>query len=95
MAFQGLFYGLDLATLTTLKTNLVNGLSAIAVAGQSYSISGRNFTRANMAELAQLIQEVQAAIDRLQGTRQTNLYPDFSRTPYGYGSAPNSTSPNE
>ncbi len=77
MAIQGLFYGLDLATLTQLKTDYVTCLSAIAVAGQSYSISGRTFTRANLAEVSQLVAEVQAAIERLNGTRVTQIYPRF------------------
>jgi bifunctional pyridoxal-dependent enzyme with beta-cystathionase and maltose regulon repressor activities len=77
MAIQGLFYGLDAATLATLKTNWLACVNAIAVAGQSYSISGRTFTRANLAEASQMLAEVQAAIDRLDGTRTTQIYPRF------------------
>lgn len=77
MAIQGLFYGLDAATLATLKTNYLACLNAIAVAGQSYSISGRSFTRADIAEVSQMLAEVQAATDRLNGTRTTQVYPRF------------------
>lgn len=83
MAIEGLFFGLDAATLATLKADYVTCLSAIAVAGQSYSISGRTFTRANLKEVAQLLAEVQAAIDRAAGTRVTAAYANFNRgTPY-------------
>lgn len=83
MAIEGIFFGLDAATLATLKTNYVACLNAIAVAGQSYSISGRTFTRANLKEVAQLVAEVQAAIDRAAGTRITHYYPNMSNSgPY-------------
>jgi len=77
MAIQGIFFGLDLASLTALKTNYLTCLNAIAVAGQSYSISGRTFTRANLAEVSQLLAETQTAIERLNGTRATQVYPRF------------------
>lgn len=77
MAIEGLFFGLDAATLATLKTNYLACLNAIAVAGQSYSISGRTFTRADLKEVSQLLAEAQAAIDRLNGTRVTQVYPNF------------------
>lgn len=83
MAIEGLFFGLDAATLATLKADYVTCLQAIAVAGQSYSISGRTFTRANLQEVSQLLAEVQAAIDRASGTRITHFYPNMSNSgPY-------------
>lgn len=83
MAIEGIFFGLDAATLSTLKTNYVACLNAIAVAGQSYSISGRTFTRANLKEVSQMLAEVQAAIDRAAGTRTTSFYPNMSdSSPY-------------
>jgi len=78
MAIEGKFFGLDASTLATLKTNYVACLQAIAVAGQSYSISGRTFTRANLNEVSQMLAEVQAAIDRAAGTRTTSFYPNFN-----------------
>lgn len=78
MAIEGIFFGLDAATLATLKTNYVACLQAIAVAGQSYSISGRTFTRANLKEVSQMLAEVQAAIDRAAGNRTTSFYPNFN-----------------
>ena len=82
MAIQGLFFGLDAATLTTLKSNYVACLTAIAVAGQSYSISGRTFTRANLSDVTKTLAEIQAALDRVGGTRSTQTYPNFSRGAY-------------
>lgn len=83
MAIEGIFFGLDSATLATLKTNYVACLNAIAVAGQSYSISGRTFTRANLKEVSAMLAEVQAAIDRAAGTRITHFYPNMSdSSPY-------------
>lgn len=78
MAIEGIFFGLDASTLATLKTNYVACLQAIAVAGQSYTISGRTFTRANLKEVAQMLAEVQAAIDRAAGNRTTQFYPNFN-----------------
>jgi hypothetical protein len=78
MAIEGIFFGLDAATLATLKTNYTACLQAIAVAGQSYSISGRSFTRANLKEVSQMLAEVQAAIDRAAGNRTTAYYPNFN-----------------
>lgn len=85
MAIQGLFYGLDAATLASLKTTYTECLTAIAVAGQSYSISGRVFTRPDLKEVADLLAEIVAAQDRANGassTRITQSYPNFSRGPY-------------
>lgn len=80
---KGLFFGLDATTLATLKTNWLECVNAIAVAGQSYSIAGRTFTRADLAEAAQMLAEVQAAIDRLNNTAVTQVYPNFSSgSPY-------------
>lgn len=78
MAIQGLFFNLDAATLATLKAEYTACLSAIAVAGQSYSISGRVFTRPDLKEVAQLLAEVVAAEGRVSGTRVTQTYPNFS-----------------
>ena len=71
---QGMFFGLDVATLTTLKTNYLNALTGISTAGQSYSISGRSFSRANIGEVTAIIREIQQAIDRANGVRITQVY---------------------
>jgi hypothetical protein len=69
MALSKSYFGLPLVTLQSLQTQFIACLEAIAVAGASYSIAGRSFTRANLGEVAQTIKELQAAIDNARGTR--------------------------
>lgn len=83
MAITGTFYGLDSATLATLKDAYVNAILAVATAGQSYSISGRAFTRADLAELNSTLAEIIAAQNYANGTGITQTYPRF-----GSGYAP-------
>lgn len=61
------FVGLPSATLTQLQTDYVACLTAIAVANQSYTINGRQFTRANLAEVRTTLGEINQAIRRLAG----------------------------
>jgi len=69
MALKKTFFGLHLATLQELLIDFTACLKAIAVAGASYSIAGRSFTRANLAEVSDTIKELQAAIDDSRGLR--------------------------
>ena len=55
---KGDFIGLPLATLTSLRDKYVTCLEAIAVAGSSYSIAGRSFSRANLGEVRDTIAEL-------------------------------------
>lgn len=77
MAIQGVFYGLDSATLATLKEAYTNAIVAVATAGQSYSISGRQFTRADLAELNQTLAEIIAAQNQANGTGINQTYARF------------------
>lgn len=77
MSVQGIFYGLDSATLATLKSAYTDAIVAVATAGQSYSISGRSFTRGDLAELNQTLAEIVAAQNRAAGTDTTQTYPRF------------------
>lgn len=77
MALNKTFFGLPLATLQELQTDFTACLKAIAVAGASYSIAGRSFTRANLAEVAQTIKELQAAIENAGSNRVTRYTPTF------------------
>jgi len=77
MALSKSYFGLPLATLTSLQTQFIACLEAIAVAGASYSIAGRSFTRANLGEVAQTIKELQAAIDGARGTRVKRVVAAF------------------
>jgi hypothetical protein len=69
MALSKSFFGLPLDTLQSLQAKYISCMEAIAVAGASYSIAGRSFTRANLGEVAQTIKELQAAIDNATGAR--------------------------
>jgi hypothetical protein len=77
MALSKSYFGLPLATLQSLQTQFIACLEAIAVAGASYSIAGRSFTRANLGEVAQTIKELQAAIDAARGTRVKRVVTAF------------------
>lgn len=77
MAIQGVFYGLDSATLDTLKTAYTNAIVAVATAGQSYSISGRAFTRADLKELNATLAEIIAAQNQANGTGINQTYARF------------------
>ena len=74
---RGTFVGLPLATLNSLQTKYIECLEAIAVAGVSYSISGRSFTRASMAEVKDTIEELTYAIKLANGTRTITTYAKF------------------
>lgn len=74
---RGDFIGLPLATLTSLRDKYVTCLEAIAVAGSSYSIAGRSFSRANLGEVSSTIAELTLAIQNISGTRVRTTYAKF------------------
>lgn len=78
MAVQGLFYGLPLATLQQLQTDFTACLTAIAVAGQSYTIAGRQFNRANLKEVKDTLAEIVAALNRANATSPTTTFARFA-----------------
>ena len=75
---KGDFLGLPLATLTSLRDKYVTCLEAIAVAGASYSIAGRSFSRANLGDVRDTIAELTLAIQSANGTRIRTTYAKFS-----------------
>ena len=74
----GKFIHLDLATLQIMQSKWNAALSAIATANQSYSIAGRSFTRANLAEVSEMVAEVAYAIKLLSGSVVRITYADMS-----------------
>jgi len=78
MALQKTFFGLPLATLEQLRLKYLACLEAIAVAGSSYSIAGRQFTRASLPEVQTTIKELNAAIENAKGTRVRKVVSAFS-----------------
>jgi len=81
MAIQGVYYGLDLATVTQIRTEALTAIEAILKTGASYSIGGRQLTRANLQELQNTVMECTVAINRIAGprTRINRTFPDYSR----------------
>jgi hypothetical protein len=78
MAAKGDFYYLDAATLAQLKTDYTACLTSIATGAASYSIGGRSFTRANLAEVRQTLAEIAAAIRFQSSTgRVRTVFTDF------------------
>ena len=75
---RGDFVGLPVATLTSLRDKYVACLEAIAVAGASYSIAGRSFTRANLAEVRTIIAELSYAIDLASKSIVFTTYAKFN-----------------
>lgn len=78
---KGLLVGLPAATLADMQTKYAECLAAIAVAGQSYSISGRSFNRANLTEVQNMLAEVNYALAIANGTAVTRTVAGFA-TPY-------------
>lgn len=74
---RGSFVGLPLATLTSLRDKYLACLEAIAVAGASYSIAGRSFSRANLGEVRDTIEELNLAIRKGSGTQVYHTYASF------------------
>lgn len=74
---KGSFVGLPLATLTSIRQKYLDCLEAIAVAGASYSIGGRSFSRANLGEVRDTIEELTYAIKLADGTRTINTFAKF------------------
>lgn len=62
------FIGLPALTLTQLQTDYVACIRAIAVGNQSYTLNGRQFTRANLREARDTLKEINQAIRALSGT---------------------------
>lgn len=71
------FIGLDSATLTTLKSEALACLSAI-MKNQSYSLNGRNLTRANLNDVKATLGQLQGALDIANGTTAQTTYVSFT-----------------
>lgn len=79
MALKNSFVNLDLATIQDLKTKFTECLAAIAVAGQSYTISGRTYTRANLSDVSDTLAELASAERLKTGQLKTRTFANFSR----------------
>lgn len=63
------FSGLTADELTTLRTNALAGLNVILNLGQSYTMMGRSFSKANISELSQVIAAINSALEMVNGQR--------------------------
>jgi hypothetical protein len=77
-SITGCFFGLSASQLTTMQTTWLACLNTIAVGGQSYTIEGRQFNRANLPEVKQTLAEINAALNRANGTSTTKTFASFS-----------------
>jgi hypothetical protein len=75
MAVTGAFVGLTLAQLQTLQTEYLACLSAIATAGQSYTIANRQFNRAHIGEVKDLLAEINHALALTSGSSTAGSAP--------------------
>lgn len=73
----GTFTGLPLADLITLRTQYLGALAALATAS-SYSIAGRNVTRASIPDIKSILAELNLEIRRQSGTAITSTYARIS-----------------
>lgn len=74
MPVSGRFLFLPAATLTSLATKYTACLEAIAVAGASYSIGGRTFTRADLNAVSDILAEITYAQAVQAGTHSSVTY---------------------
>jgi hypothetical protein len=72
------FAGLTVAQLEQLQTDFLACLSAIANAHQSYSIGGRQFTRADLKEVRQTLSDIGSALEIKKKTLQRFIVSDLS-----------------
>lgn len=71
------FFGVEIGTLNTLKTSVVSAISAVLL-NQSYSLNGKSVTRANLADLNQMLGQIQSAIDLYNNATTNVSYVSFN-----------------
>jgi len=64
--------------LAALRTDALSALRGILTSGQSYSMMGRSFTKANINQLRELIADITAAQVAQSGTLVRNVQVDMS-----------------
>lgn len=77
---EGYFVHLDETTLTTMLAQWQACLTAIAL-NQSYSIAGRSFSRANLADVSKTLAEISYALNLKAGTLARFTQADMSYGP--------------
>lgn len=71
------FFGIDLATLTSLKTKTLDAIQAVLL-NQSYSLNGKSVSRADLEKLNLMLGQLQAAIDDANNQSTTVSFVSFN-----------------
>ena len=71
------FYGLDVATLTTLKTKTLDAIQAVLL-NQSYSLNGKSVSRADLSQLNQMLGTIVDALDYANGASTDTTFISFT-----------------
>ena len=79
MAVRQTLVGLDAADLVEIRDACKAAIVAGAVRGINYSIAGRSFGFASMAEVSNVLQEANYALGLLSGARSEVVRGNFNR----------------
>jgi hypothetical protein len=71
------FLGLDSATLATLKTKTLDAIQAVLL-NQSYSLNGKSVSRADLAQLNNMLGNLQDAINDANGSSTDTTFVSFN-----------------
>lgn len=71
------FFGIDLATLTALKSRTLDAIQAVLL-NQSYSLNGKSVNRADLDKLNLMLGQLQAAIDDANNQSTTVSFVSFN-----------------
>lgn len=76
-ALSNPFFGIDVGTLNTLKSKVLDAISAVLL-NQSYSLNGKSVNRADLDKLNVMLGQLQAAIDDANGKTNTITFVSFN-----------------
>jgi len=77
MASANPFFGIDVGTLNTLKTETVAAIRACLL-NTSYSLNGKSVTRADLGRLNEMLGQLQSAIDDANNDSNTVTFVSFN-----------------
>jgi hypothetical protein len=77
MAADNPFLDIDVATLTTLKSKVLDAIQACLL-NTSYSLNGKSVTRADLNTLNQMLGDITAAIEYQNGNTTDTTFVSFN-----------------